>query len=109
MDKKVNDEFLDGWDPKTKSYGLRYVYNYELKHHSKKKIHPSFVDWHEYQFDVLQRWIDETPLNLRHRQSLIFMVEQLRFSLIGFLKKDMKQRKLKTMNEELFSEETCEI
>lgn len=88
-----------------KKWNLHRVYNYHLNTFSKEETNPAFVDYHEFLFDVLENELNKTPLNLHNRQVFIFMVESLRQSIIGVLKKDCLMRGKQTNNDELFDDE----
>jgi len=87
-----------------KNWSLHRVYNYHLHEFRGGQIHPAFVDYHEFLFDVLENELHKTPLNLHNREVFIFMVEQLRHSIIGVLKKDCLRRGKKTNNREVFDD-----
>jgi hypothetical protein len=93
------------YDETSKKWNLYRVYNYHLNEKSEGKFQPAFVDYHEFVFDVLENELHRTPLNLQNRQLLISMLESLRGSIIGALKKDCLMRGKKTNNDELFDDE----
>jgi hypothetical protein len=70
-----------------------------------KAIQAGFVDYHEFLFDVLENELHKTPLNLHNRQLFISMLEILRVSIIGIMKKDCLKRGQRTKNDELFHDE----
>ena len=101
------NEISDGvfYDETSEKWKLYRIYNYHLNERSKGKFQPAFVDYHEFVFDVLENELHKTPLNLQNRQLLINMLESLRGSIIGALKKDCLMRGEKTHNDELFDDE----
>ena len=99
IDNKVSyDETEDKWN-------LYRVYNYHLEEQSKGKFQAGFVDYHEFLFDVLENELHKIPLNLHNRQLFISMLENLRGSIIGVMKKDCLKRGQQTKNDELFDDE----
>ena len=99
IDHQVNyDETNDKWN-------LYRVYNYHLREFSKKKFHAGFVDYHEFLFDVLENELHKTPMNLHNRDVFIRMLETLRGSIIGALKKDCLMRGQQTKNDEVVDDE----
>ena len=97
--RQVNyDETQDKWN-------LYRVYNYHLSEFSKNKFQAGFVDYHEFLFDVLENELHKSPLNLQNRNVLIHMLETLRGTIIGVLKKDCLSRGLKTNNDEIVDDD----
>ena len=86
-------------------WNLYRVYNYHLNEFSKKQIQAGFVDYHEFLFDVLENELHKSPMNLQNRDVLIHMLETLRGSIIGALKKDCLMRGQKTNNDETVDDE----
>jgi len=95
IDNEVNYNEVD------EKWNLHRVYNYYLNEFMTSEMQPAFVDYHEFLFDVLENELHKTPLNFQNRQVLISMVEILRHSMIGALKKDCLNRGKKTNNDEV--------
>ena len=105
--KKMMNEIDErgNYNETDKKWNLHRVYNYHLETFSKGETNPAFVDYHEFLFDVLENELHKTPMNLHNRQLFIFMIESLRQSIIGVLKKDCLMRGQQTKNDELFDDE----
>ena len=86
-------------------WNLYRVYNYHLSEVSSKQFQAGFVDYHEFLFDVLENELHKTPMNLHNRDILIHMLETLRGSIIGALKKDCLMRGQRTKNDEVVDDE----
>ena len=93
------------YDETNEKWHLYRVYNYHLSEFSKKNFQAGFVDYHEFLFDVLENELHKSPMNLQNRDVLIYMLENLRHSIIGTLKKDCLMRGQKTNNDETVDDE----
>ena len=103
MMSEISDEVF--YDETFEKWKLNRVYNYHRKEFMTSEMHPAFVDYHEFLFDVLENELHKTPMNLHNRHIFISMIENLRHAMIGALKKDCLNRGKKTNNDELFDDE----